>query len=256
MGVLAAERIKFSSVKSPWWCSVIIVALGLGFAGLMAWVANQTVANPEDAEGFPGLTPDVALSGVSGFGIMVLTIMAALVVTSEYRFGLIRTTFQATPKRSTVLVAKALVVGVYGAILTTVLAFAAYFLAKLVANDQAGAMLNFSSEAGWRPIYGIPIYAFLCVVLAIAVGALLRQSAAAIALLLLWPLLIEGLVGLFGSVGEKIQPFLPFANGSHFLAGDGGIDFHWGPWGSLIYFTAFVAVIFGAAVVVVNKRDA
>jgi ABC-2 type transport system permease protein len=34
------------------------------------------------------------------------------------------------------------------------------------------------------------------------------------------------------------------------------VEYHWGPWGSLAYFAAFVAVVFGAAVVVVNKRDA
>ncbi|KAA0022126.1 ABC transporter permease [Antrihabitans cavernicola] len=256
MGVLAAERIKFTSVKSPWWCSLIIVILSLGLAGVMGWVGNQAVEHPDDSGGFPGLTPDVATSGVSGFGIMVLTIMAALVVTSEYRFGLIRTTFQATPKRSTVLVAKALIVGVYGAVLTTVLAFAAFFLSKAIANDQAGKSLVLSGGAAWRAIYGIPIYAFLCVVLAIAVGALLRQSAAAIALLLLWPLLIENLFGLFGTVGKNIQPFLPFLNGSHFLGSDSSVDFHWGPWGSLVYFAVFTGVVFGAAVLVVNRRDA
>ena len=55
------------------------------------------------------------------------------------------------------------------------------------------------------------------IVLAVAVGALIRQSAGAIAVLLLWPLLIENLVGIIPKVGEKIQPFLPFKNADHFL---------------------------------------
>ncbi|MER2205346.1 MAG: hypothetical protein ABS980_15350, partial [Rhodococcus sp. (in: high G+C Gram-positive bacteria)] len=54
-----------------------------------------------------------------------------------------------------------------------------------------------------------------------------------------------------------IHPFLPFANANHFLsASSGGVDFHWGPWGSLIYFAVFVLVIFGASIVIVNRRDA
>lgn len=256
MGVLTAERIKFTSVKSPWWCSAIVVALALGFAALMGWVGKQAYADPEQTQGFPGLTPDVAISGISGFGVMVLMILAALTVTSEYRFGIIRTTFQATPQRGTVLTAKALLVGVYGALLTAVLAFIAFYFCKMIAGADAGAALVLDSDASWRAMYGTPIYAFLCVVLAIGVGALLRQSAAAIALLLLWPLLIENLVGLFGSVGRNIQPFLPFQNASYFLGTDSGIDFHWGPWGGLAYFTLVVAMIFGAAVFVVNKRDA
>jgi ABC-2 type transport system permease protein len=63
-------------------------------------------------------------------------------------------------------------------------------------------------------------------------------------------------MGLFGSVGRNIQPFLPFANAQWFLGSDQGIDFHWGPWGGLLYFVAFVAVVFLGALFVVNKRDA
>ena len=99
MGVLTAERIKFTSVKSPWWCSAVVVALALGFAALMGWVGKQAYADPNRRRVSRGLTPDVAIGGISGFGVMVLMILAALTVTSEYRFGIIRTTFQATPQR-------------------------------------------------------------------------------------------------------------------------------------------------------------
>lgn len=256
MSVLAAERIKFTSVRSPWWCSLIIVAIGLGFAALMGWVGKQAASDPDGAEGFPGLTVDVATGGVSGFGVMVLMILAALTVTSEYRFGIIRTSFQAIPGRPKVLVAKGVLTGVYGAVLTFVLAFIAFYLAKAVAGTVGSQDLTLSSGNDWRAMYGIPIYALLCAFLSIAVGALLRQSAAAIALLLLWPLLIESLFGLFGSFGRNVQPFLPFANAQLFLGSDQSIDFHWGPWGGFVYFTAFVAVVFAAAVFVVNRRDA
>ena len=35
-----------------------------------------------------------------------------------------------------------------------------------------------------------------------------------------------------------------------------GIEFHWGAWGSLVYFAVFTAVVFAVSLVVVNKRDA
>jgi len=256
MGVLAAERIKFTTTKSPWWCSVIVVVLGLGFGALLGLAAKLALES-DNAQDIPPTTVyDVVGSGVGGFGIMVLMILAALTVTSEYRFGLIRTTFQSVTNRATVLGAKALIVGVYGAVLTLILAFGAFYLAKATAGEQAGALLSFDVDGTWRVIYGTAILAFVQIVLAIGVGALLRQSAGAIALLLLWPLLIENLVGIIPKVGEKIQPFLPFQNANHFLGAGGGIDYHWGPIGSLIYFIVFVGVVFGAAVVVVNRRDA
>ncbi|MBX5330773.1 ABC transporter permease [Rhodococcus fascians] len=256
MGVLAAERIKFTSTKSPWWCSAIVVVFGLGFGAILGWAA-KTAVGPEAPEGLPPTTAyDVVGSGVGGLGIMVLMILGALTVTSEYRFGLIRTTFQAITNRASVLGAKALIVGVYGAVLSLVLAFGALFLAKSIAGEEAGALLSFDVDGTWRVVYGTAVLAFVQIVLAVAVGALIRQSAGAIAVLLLWPLLIENLVGIIPKVGEKIQPFLPFKNADHFLGGSAGTDFHWGPVGSLIYFVVFTAVIFGVAVFVVNRRDA
>ncbi|MGV8872702.1 MAG: ABC transporter permease [Rhodococcus sp. (in: high G+C Gram-positive bacteria)] len=256
MGVLAAERIKFTSTKSPWWCSAIIVVLGLGFAAALGYAAKLAL-DVDAPEGIPATTAsDVIGLGVGTFGSMVLMILAALTVTSEYRFGLIRTTFQAVTNRASVLAAKALLVGVYGAVLSFVLAVIGLYLAKSLAGEQAGALLGFDVDGTWRVLYGTAILAFVQVVLAIGVGALVRQSAGAIAILLLWPLLLESLVGVIPKVGEKIQPFLPFLNANHFLGSDGGVEFHWGPIGGLIYFVAFTAVVFGAAVFVVNRRDA
>jgi len=252
MGVLAAERIKLTSTRSPWWCSAIVVVLALGLAALFAAVARSSSGKEYALD----LTVATAVGGISGFGVMVLMIMATLTVTSEYRFGIIRTTFQATPHRAKVIATKAGLVGVYGAVLTIVLAFAAFAIAKAVGGD-AGTNLTLSGGDAWREIYGIPIYALLSVVLAVGIGVLVRQSAAAISLIVLWPLLIEPLLGAFGSFGRNVQPFLPFANASHFYsATESPANWHWGPWGSLLYFTAFVAIVFGAALFVVNQRDA
>ncbi|WP_063012961.1 ABC transporter permease [Nocardia kruczakiae] len=252
MGIVAAERIKLTSTRSPWWCSAIVVALGLGLAALIAGVSRASMGHENEST----LTTAGAMVGVSGFGVMVLMIMAALTVTSEYRFGIIRTTFQATPNRSLVLTTKALLTGAYAAVLTFVLGLLAYLIAKPLAGD-AGRQMSLNSDADWRALYGLAIYAFLAVILSVGVGALVRQSAAAISLIVLWPLLIETLLGSFGSFGRSVQPFLPFANINRFLGeGTSAAHWHWGPWGGMVYFIVFVAVVFGAALIVVDRRDA
>jgi ABC-2 type transport system permease protein len=252
IGVLEAERIKLTSTRSPWWCSVIVVVLGLGLAALFALVVRTAGI---DSGEVPSLDIGTVTAGVSGFGVMVLMIMAALTVTSEYRFGVIRTTFQAVPNRNLVILTKTALVGFYGAVLTTVLAFGAFLVGKLVGGSEAAATLVL--EGNWRTIYGLPIYTFLCVALAIAVGVLVRQSAAAISLIVLWSLLIEPLLGAFGSFGRNVTPFLPFANANRFLAVEEPVgNWHWGVWGSLLYFVAFVAIVFGASLFAVNQRDA
>lgn len=255
MGVIAAERIKLTSTRSPWWCSLIVVALAVGFAALFGLIGRIAADDPQ-ASGAPTLTVDTAFLGISGFGVMVLAIMATLTVTSEYRFGIIRTTFQAVPNRILVIGTKAGLVGLYAAALTTVLAFAAYAVAKAVAGDAGSTLIL---EGNWRALYSIPVLAFLNVVLAIAIGVLVRQSAAAISLIVLWQLIIEPLVGALGKVGREISAFLPFQNASRFALMDESMasgNWHWGVWGSLVYFIAFVALVTGVALVVVNQRDA
>lgn len=249
-----AERIKLTSVQSPWWCAAVIVALGLGLAAILGVVAKASMSADDDTVRFYP-TADAAVSGVTGFGVLVLMILAALSVTSEYRFGVIRSTFQAMPNRGVVLAVKALLIGVLGAILSGVLALAAFYLTKALAGPEAGRDLVLEGTT-WRTIYGTALFALVASILAVGAGALLRQSAGTIAILLLWPMLIESLFGLFGSFGRTVQPFLPFANINYFLGTEQGIDFHWGPWGAFLYFVVVALVVFGAAVVVVNRRDA
>jgi ABC-2 type transport system permease protein len=146
------------------------------------------------------------------------------------------------------------------AVLSEVLAFGAFFLSKALAGTGDDVDLALSGYA-WRVLLGLPLYGFLAITLAIALGALLRQSAAVIALLVLWPLLIEGLLGSIGSFGRAVRPFLPFSNGQRFLqspaleeASRG--DWHWGPWGGIAYFALFVAIVCAAAVYRVRRSDA
>ena len=65
------------------------------------------------AYGAAPLPPEKAAIGVAVFGVPVLMVLAAMTVTGEYRSGMIRTTFMATPNRTLVLVAKAVVAALF-----------------------------------------------------------------------------------------------------------------------------------------------
>src|SRR5579884_1372867 len=100
MTLLAVERIKLFSTRSPLWCILIALVLTLGFSGLVS--ANQ-----------PSEVPLTVAGSQAGavFGLIVIMVMAALSVTTEYRFSTIRASFQAVPSRVPLLLAKAGVVG-------------------------------------------------------------------------------------------------------------------------------------------------
>jgi hypothetical protein len=105
----------------------------------------------------------------------------------------------------------------------------------------------------------LALFAALAAVLGVAVGALLRYAAGAVAVLLLWPLVVEPILGNLPDVGSEVGPYLPFGNAFVFADVQWLYPVYSMPWdrfGSLLYFAAIVAVALVAATVVVNRRDA
>ena len=243
MTLLAVERIKLFSTRSPWWCTLAALALTVGFA------AAFTGALADEG----GATLGQALMGKQ-FGLMVVLVLAALSVTTEYRLGTIRTTFQAAPNRGAVLLAKAGVVGALALVIGELAAFGSWGVAQLIAP---GPGLAITTGEEWRQLAGLgPVYAFAAV-LAVGVGALVRQSAGAVTLLVIWPLLLESLVAIVPNVGEDLQKWMPFTVGNRFL--DSAIALEGAPlgaWGSLAYFAAVAFAVLGIAVLAVRRQDA
>jgi ABC-2 type transport system permease protein len=235
VAVLNAERVKLTTTRSPLWSAIAVAVLSLGLAAIQA----STVYGPGPLE------PQKAAMGVAVFGVPVLMILSALTVTSEYRSGLIRTTFMAVPNRTLVLTAKA----------TVAAAFSSFYAAVMVVASIVVARSHFE----WRLVGGIALYAALAAVVGVAVGALLRASAGAVAVLLLWPLVAEPLLGNMPNIGTQVGPYLPFGNAFRFIDVTWLYPYYampWGPLGSIVYFAGVAAVLFVAALVTVNRRDA
>ncbi|MDZ4268434.1 MAG: ABC transporter permease [Mycobacterium sp.] len=235
--VVNAERIKLTTIRSPLWATGAAAVLSLGIAMLQA---ATTYGNER-------LTVPAAALGVAVFGVPVLMVVAAMTVTGEYRTAMVRTTFMATPDRTLVLVAKAVVAAVFSGIAAATMVVGSVLVARASLADV------------WRTAGAVALYAALAAVLGVGVAALLRHTAGAVTVLLLWPLLVEPLLGNLPGRGAQFGPYLPFANIFRFLEVEWlfpGYAWHWGVPGSVGYFTAVVAAVFVAAVVTVNRRDA
>ncbi|MFI0464790.1 hypothetical protein ACH347_11975 [Saccharopolyspora sp. 5N102] len=241
MTLLAVERIKLFSTRSPWWCTFLALALTIGFTTLFASQLENEMSLSMTQAGYQ-------------FGLMVVLVLAALSITTEYRFGTIRATFQAVPNRTAALLAKTVVVALLALIIGEVAAFGSWGVAKLLAP---GADLAFATSDDWRQVAGVGLVFAIGAVLAVAVGAMLRQTAGAVALLLLWPLLVESLVGLIPKIGADVQKWMPFNAAGHFISGTDGVgDMPFGPWGALAYFAAVAVVLWVIALIIVRRRDA
>lgn len=249
MTLLAVERIKLFSTRSPWWCLGLTALIMIGLSALIAGLAR-----PDE------LSLLTSLAGYN-FALMVLLVMCSIAVTNEYRFGTIRATFVAVPNRTAVLLAKVALVALVAGIAGEVCSLAAYGVHRLF---EPTANLTLDTAAEWRFLLGIGLVFALSGVIAIAVGILVRQTAAAVSILLVWVLLVENLVALIPKVGDDIQKWMPWMAANRFLftgnggEGGGGIDIDWpyGPWGGLAYFAGVALALLVVALVVAERRDA
>jgi ABC-2 type transport system permease protein len=244
MSVLAAERIKLTTTRSPWWAGTLAVA---------ATITVSTIAAVEEA----GRIPATVASTQYGYslGMAVVMVMGALAVTTEYSVGTMRTTFLAVPHRGAALAAKAVVVATVAGLVGLVSAFGSWGLSRLLLPD---ADLSLADPAAWRQVAGVGLVYVVASVVAVSVGILLRHTAGAVALVLVWSLVAERLLVAVPGVGEPLQRWLPFEAARHFLTaagpGDGGLLA--GPWAAMAYVALVAAALMAVAIGVARRRDA
>jgi ABC-type transport system involved in multi-copper enzyme maturation permease subunit len=113
-------------------------------------------------------------------GLIALVVIGVMFITAEYRRGLIRTTFTASPRRGRVLAAKAVVLaGVTFAsgLIATVIAIP---LGEHLLHENGNPIESIPALTEVRIVVGTAALLAVTAVLALAVGALLRSSAGAV----------------------------------------------------------------------------
>ena len=136
-------------------------------------------ATPGPGSGFPTVTIEQSLAGLF-LGLIAIVVVAAMFFSTEYRRGLIRTTLAATPSRGAVLAAKAVVIGAVAFVTGLLAAVIAIAVGVPKEEGQGLALLNVPVLTEVRVIVGSAALLGVAAVFAVALGAILRRSAAAI----------------------------------------------------------------------------
>lgn len=113
-------------------------------------------------------------------GLIVFIVLAVSFVTAEYRRGLIRTTLAASPRRSRVLAAKAVVIGAVTFVTGLVAAAIAVLLGNRILRSNGNEIFPTSMRTDVRVIVGTAALLAVAAVLALAVGTILRRGAGAV----------------------------------------------------------------------------
>ncbi|BCJ34062.1 hypothetical protein Athai_15650 [Actinocatenispora thailandica] len=201
-------------------------------------------------------------------GSIVLIVLAALFVTTEYRRGLIRTTFAATPRRGRVLAAKAIVIGAIGFVIGAVAAVVAVPVGAHILTGNGGYVFPAGVATVGGVVVGCGLVTALTAVAVLALGTMLRRGAGAVTagiVVFVLPYLVgSSLPGAAESWLFRLTPaaalavlgVLPrsslvdypytLANGYYPLPA----------WAGLLVLAGYTAVALGAARLLLNRRDA
>jgi len=243
---LRAEQIKLTTLRSTWWA----VALTMGASLVSALLIAGAV--PDDSNGNTVENIGVLFLVAAQLALIALMAMAVIVSTSEYRFGQIRMTLAATPHRWLVMLAKAAVTMVVAFAVGAATAWLCVLLSKLLL--PAGWRLELSDPDAMRIIWGLPLFFAMAALLALSLGAVLRNSPLAITLLALLPLGVEKTLLIFEKTRDFAQ-YLPFNAGAR-ITQPAEADFKLSPWEGFGVFCVYAVVLFLVAVILTETRDA
>jgi len=204
-GVLASEWTKLRSVRSTYWTIASLIVVSVGIAAIAgAAIASNLHGNPANKAGMD--STQAVLGGFFELGQLVIAVLGAMVITSEYSTGMIRTSLTAMPRRGTVYAGKLIVFTAVTLVISVVTSFLAFFVGQALLSGSgvsaslfhnttvpANAIVNgnpqnvvFSGTITvttgdvFTAIIGTALFVTSVALIAFGLGAIIRHTAGAI----------------------------------------------------------------------------
>ena len=251
-GTLRSEFTKLRSVRSTW------ITLAAFFMAGVAIAALAAAGNRSDTRQASFDPTAISLEGAVYFGELIIVVIGALVITSEYGTRMMGTSLAAMPRRGVLYAAKATVLACVTLPVALVTSFASFFAGQAVlASAHAGASIT--SPGALRAVLLAAVLVTCCALLAFGLGGVIRHTAGAI-------------TGLFGLV--FVIPLLPGAlpesarnDVVRWLPGNSalypviatrptGTPDLFGPYGQVAVFAGYAVIAVVAGAVAFLRRDA
>ncbi len=252
INLIRSEWIKLHTVTMNWVLAVIAVAFPLMVTLLTSFFSG-------DDSGFNTRDLVSVLTGTTVVSALLCGVIAAASITSEFGFGTIRPTFAATPKRVKVVVAKGVVVVAATTLLAAFVVVVGWLVGSTIASNR-GATIDLADVPTAVPaMVGVVVLTALMSLAGYGFGLITRSTPVAVSILIVWPLIAEGLVGALLSVvtgNDNIGRWMPFQAGIRLAIvesfGDGGPS----RLESGFYFGAVSLVLVALGSWSVDRRDA
>jgi ABC-2 type transport system permease protein len=255
-GTLRSELTKLRSVRSTYWTLIMLVLAGLAWAvaNCAGEAAHWTAADRVGAD-----PTQASIVGLALLGQLVIVVLGALALTSEYSTGMIRTSLIVMPRRGVLYGAKAGVLIAVIGVAAIVTSFAAFFTGQyLLRSTHVTATL--SQPGVLRAVVATALYIVLSGLFAFGLGAILRSTAGAMTtaygLLFLVPQLAKALPGAWYAEVERWLPGGDVVNAITGTQAGNPYPNLFSAWGEFAVFGAYTAVVLIIGALLFSRRDA
>jgi ABC-type transport system involved in multi-copper enzyme maturation permease subunit len=168
---------------------------------------------------------------------------------------MIRASLLASPKRTPMLAAKALVFAVVTFVIGEIVAFGAFFIAAPIVHSKAPVSIG--DKGVLRALFGAGLYLMMLGLFALAIGALVRHTAGAITGVIAFVEVLAPLAQLLpGSVGKHIHAYLPTEAGHLVAQTVPGPKDLLSAWQGFGVFALWTVVLLAVAGFLMKRRDA
>jgi ABC-2 type transport system permease protein len=253
-----SEFTKLRSVRSTYWITFVLVLASVGWcvAYCLGTVHQWPNMSAQDRSGFDATQNSIL--GLALLGQLVIVVLGALMITSEYSTGMVRTSLTVMPRRGTLYAAKAAVFAAVSLVVAFVASFGTFFLGRILLSSTHVAM-SLSQPGVLRSLIITALFVEACGLIAFGIGALVRNTAAALTLafglLILLPQLTRTLPVFLHNDLIRWVPGGDAINSMTATIG-GPIPHTFPAWGELAVIVGYAAILLAAGAVLFSRRDA
>lgn len=212
MATTKSEWTKLRTVRSTMWALLltIVSVLGLGVLLTVLVVSRWDHRSITEAAQF-----DPLLYSLDGINLAQLSIgvLGVLVMTSEYATGAMKLSLGATPQRPLLLAAKVATFTAVVAVVSLVSCISTFLIGQAILGPTHDGV-SITDPGVFRAVIGGAVHLVLIGAIAVGVGAILRRTAGAVAVLFAVLLILPGIVLLLPSPwNDNVTKYLPSSAG-------------------------------------------
>ena len=204
---IRAEWVKLRSVRSTMWGFVATIAITVALSAMLCTARVSRFDRMGPAQQLVFEPIGFSLNGVF-LSQLAIGVLGVIVMTSEFSTGQVRATFAATPTRGIVVLAKVLVFSAAAFVVGLISSFAAFFVGTSILSSKVS--VSITSPHALRCVLGAALYLTGVGLLGLGLGAIIRRTAGAIAVLVGLVLIAPQIIELLPSPwNDDVSKYMP-----------------------------------------------